>query len=191
MGRKKDIKEYNKLLRKFQAKREFVKLNRTVTEGEANIFGIILDFSDDYMHLAENEEFKFNGEVIIRMDHYDSIRFNKFDKANQRILKSEGHLSKTKPERTDVDLSSWTSIFKDLKKKDIHVIVECEDLKMPTFTIGPIISIKNKSLEVRNYDGTGKLEKKPTKIKFKDITLVKFNDEYSTVFRKYLKDSKK
>lgn len=190
MGKKKKIAAYNKLLRKYQTKRDFLKINRTVKEGEANIFGIILEFSDDFLQLAENDEFKFNGEIIIRMDHFDSIRCNKFDKTYKRILKKENQLSKRNPKRTKIDLSNWKTIFTDLKEADIHVIIECEDLKKPTFEIGPIEKINNKSVQLRNYDATGRLDKKPTRIKFKNITFVKFNEEYSTTFRKYLKQPK-
>ena len=102
-------------------------------------------------------------------------------------MKNEKQINKTKPKRTEIDLSTWNTIFVDLKKSDIHVIVECEDLKKPTFTIGPIEKINKKSVFVRNYDANGQLDKKLTKLKFKDITLVKFNDDYSKTFRKYLK----
>lgn len=192
MSKKRQIENFNQLLKKYQSKRALVKINRTVTEGEANIFGIILNTSTDFMQLAENPtDFKLDGEVIIRMDHFDSIRCNKFDKTTKRILKKENELSKEKPKRTKIDLSSWETIFSDLMKKSIHVIIECEDLTEPTFTIGPIEKVNKKSVEIRNYDATGQLNNKLSKIKYKHITLLKFNDEYSMTFRKYLKASKK
>ena len=191
MSKRKEIKKYNKMLRKYQTKREFVKIARTVTKGEANIYGVILELSDNFMHLAENDEFKFNGEVIIRMDHFDSIRCNKFDKTFRKILAAEKQLSKSKPKRTQVDLTDWASIFTDLQKSDVHVTIECEDLKKPTFTIGPIEKINKKSVDIRNYDATGQLDKKVTRTNFKNITLLKYNEEYSTTFRKYLKQPKR
>ena len=190
MGKKKEIKKYDKYLRKCQKNRDLVKINRTVTEGEADIYGVIFEFSDELMQLAEVKNFKFDGEVIIRMDHYDSIRSNAFDETCKQILIAEKQLSKAKPKWTKLNLSSWNSVCKELKKMDFHVIVECEDLKKPTFIIGPIEKINTKSVEIRNYDATGKLDKKRTKIKFKNITLLKFADEYSTTFRKYLKEPK-
>lgn len=191
MSKKKQIEKFNQLLKKYKSKRKLVKINRTVTEGESNIFGVILNTSSDFMQLVENPtDFRLDGEIIIRMDHFDSIRCNKFDKTTKRILKKENELSKEKPKRTKIDISSWESIFSDLMKKNIHAIIECEDLKEPTFTIGPIEKVNKKSVEIRNYDATGQLNNELSKIKYKDITLLKFNDAYSMTFRKYLKNPK-
>ena len=190
MGKKNKIEKYDAMLRKYCSKQEIVKIGRTVTNGKANIFGLIMRLSERFMHLIESDGFRFNGEIIITMDHYDSIRCNDFDKTIKRILKAEKQLSSSNPKRTKIELSTWKSVFTDLKNSDIHVIVECEDLKKPTFTIGPIEKINKKLVHIRNYDANGLLDKKPTKIKFKNITLVKFNDEYSKVFRKYLKQPK-
>ena len=187
MGNKKKIEKYDSMLRKYQSKKEIIKIGRTVREGKANIYGVIMGLSKQFMYLAEDDGFRFNAEIIIKTDHYDSIRCSDFEKTIKKILKSEKQLTKTKPKRTKIDLSSWNTLFIDLKKLDIHVIVECEDLKEPTFTIGPIEKISKKSVFVRNYDANGQLDKKLTKLKFEDITLVKFNDDYSKTFRKYLK----
>jgi len=164
MGKKKKLEKYEKLLEKYKTKREIVKIFRMVTNGDADIHGMILEMSEDFMHLAENDEFKFNGEVIIRMDHFDAIRCNKFDKTIKKILKGEKRITKSKPKRTSIKLNSWNSIFQDLQKRDIHVIVECEDLKDPIFNIGPIEKINEKSLEIRFYSATGKYDDKPSRI---------------------------
>lgn len=179
------------MLRKYQLKREIVKIGRTVTKGETDIYGLISGISKRFMHIVEDDGFRFNGEIIISMDHFDSIRCCDFDKTTKRILKAEKQLTNSKPKRTRIDLSTWNSVFVDLKNSDTHVIIECEDLKKPTFEIGPIEKINKKSVLVRNYDANGQLDKKPTKIKFKNITKVKFNDEYSKTFRKYLKQPKR
>jgi len=191
MGKKNKVKKYNAMLRRYLSKREIVKISRTVTNGEANVYGIITGLSERFMFLAEKDDFKFNGEIIIPTYHYDSMRCSDYEKTSKKILKAEKQLSSSKPKSTKIDLSTWKSVFLSLMKSDIHVIIECEDLKKPTFTIGPIERINNKSVAVRYYDPNGRLDKKPTKIKFKNITLVRFNDEYSKTFRKYLKQPKR
>lgn len=190
MGKKNKIAKFNRILRKYQSKRDFVQINRTVTEGEANLFGIIHSMSEDFMQLAETDEFKFNGEIIIPMNHFDSIECNKYDKFYKHIMEQENELSKSIPKPTKLDLSSWETIFTYFKKEDIHVIIECEDLHKPTFNIGPIEKVTKKSVGIRNYNALGHLEKKLTRIKYKHITLVKFKDHYSCTFRKYLKKHK-
>lgn len=188
MSRKKKIKKFNTLLDKYCSEKSLIKIYRSVTEGEANIYGIILKRSASFLHLKENDDFNLEGEVIIKMDHFDSIRYNDYDRTSEKILIKENQLNKSKLKRTKIDLNSWKSIFSNLMEKDIHVIVECENLEDPTFTIGPIEKINNKSVEIRYYDPNGKLDKKLTKLKYKHITLIKFNDNYSKTFRKYLKN---
>lgn len=177
-------------MKKYALNREYVKIFRTVTAGEANIYGIISEISDDFIQIAENDEFNFNGEIIIRRDHFDAIRCNQFEKTIKKILMAENQLTKEKPQSTSIDITSWKTIFEGLMKIDIHVIIECEDLKNPTFSIGPIQKIHHKSVEILNYDAMGHFNKKSTRINYRDITILKFNDKYSTVFRKYLKNSK-
>ena len=187
MAKKKKIEKFEKLLKRFVKNQDLIKIESTAFEGESSIYGLILKNSTDFLHLTETDEFIFNGEVIIKKDQFDSIRCNEMDIAYKEILSKEGKLKATKLKKTTVDLTDWTTIFKDLKKQDIHVIVECEDLDDPTFTIGPIENVNSKNVEIRYYDATGILDKKLTKVKFKDITLLKFNDRYSKTFRKYLK----
>jgi hypothetical protein len=189
-GKKEKLANYDKMLNKYLKKRDCVKIYREVRDGSDEIYGVISGITDSFLQIAESHEFKFNGEVIIRQDQYESIRCSKFEKTIKKILVAENEISDDKPIVTQLDLKSWDSIFTELKKQDIHVIVECEDLKDSTFAIGEIVSVGKKSVAVHNYDASGKLDKKPTLVKFKDITIVRFNDAYSMTFRKYLKQAK-
>lgn len=115
------------------------------------------------------------------------MRCNKFDKAFKRILKAEGVFNSDYGIKNKVRLNDWQTIFNDLKKHDYQIIVECEDLKEPLFVIGPIQKVNTNSVSIQYFDPTGLLDKKPTKVQFKDITLVKFDCRYINVFRKYLR----
>ncbi len=185
------LAKYDKILNKYLKKKECVKIYRDVRDGEADLLGVISGISDTFLQISEIHEFEFTGEVIIRQDHYESIRCSKFEKTTKKILTGENKLSKDSPKVTKLDLSGWASIFQELQKQDIHVIVECEDLKDSTFSIGAVVGGDKKSVDIHNYDASGRLDKKPTTVKFKDITIVRFNDNYSTTFRKYLKEPKK
>lgn len=182
MGKK---KKFDTLLEKCILTKTLVKLEREVVEGEADIAGFILDKSDQFLLVQQVEEFDLNGYAIIRKDHFSALRANEFDEVMEQILKEEGILKKKYGLKKTISLDSWTSMFETLKKKDFHVIVECEDLEEPTFTIGPVTKVGKNSVQVHFYDAIGVYDKKPTKIKFEDITLVRFGDRYSTIFRKY------
>jgi hypothetical protein len=77
-------------------------------------------------------------------------------------------------------------MLQSLKKWDYHIIVENVNKDELDFCIGPIKRINEKSLSIYYYDPTGKLDKKPTTIKFDTIRIITFGDRYSTTFRKYL-----
>jgi len=85
-------------------------------------------------------------------------------------------------------LESWKSILTQLKELDFHVIIESDHKKVLNFHIGQIVKTTNKSVFIHNYDPNGFFDKMPTKIKFKKIRTLKFDDNYSKVFRKYLKN---
>ncbi len=59
------------------------------------------------------------------------------------------------------------------------------------FWIGEIESVTDKSISIHNYNPDGLLYEKPSTIKLDTINTITFGDNYSTVFRKYLKHSKK
>jgi hypothetical protein len=181
------VKQFDGMIKVHIDKKDFVKIKRTVTEGSADISGFILQMSKDFLLIQKEEEFYLNGYGIIRKDHFDAIRCNKNDKALKRILKAEGIFNSDYGIEKKINLKDWRTIFDDLKKYDFHVIVECEDLKDPLFLIGPIKKISKNSVSIQYYNATGLLDKKPTTVKYNDITLIKFGDRYIDVFRKYLR----
>jgi hypothetical protein len=187
--KKKTIKQFDDMIKTHVNRKDFVQIKRTVTEGEANISGFILRMSKDFLLIQKEEEFFLNGYGIIRKDHFDAIRCNRFDKAFKRILKAEGIFDAEYGIKNKIRLKNWQSIFEDLMSHGYHVIVECEDLKDPLFVIGPIKRVNKSSVNIQYYDATGLLDREPTRVKYEDITLVKFDDRYINVFRKYLRKS--
>ena len=70
------------------------------------------------------------------------------------------------------------------------MITECQKENDGRFIIGPIERSNKKSLEIRYFDATGYLEKKLTKLKFKDITTIQIDTRYLNYFSKYLRGEK-
>ena len=169
-------------------KKKYVKFYRTVRAGEENISGFILDRSNDFLLIQNIEEFDLNGYYIIRKKNIDSILSSKTEKKIRQILDSENLLEKGFGLNKKIKLTSMKSIFTDLKKHDYFAIVECENIKEPTFNIGEIAKVSKKSVGIRYFSPEAIIEKQPTKIKFKEITLVKFDDRYTNIYRKYLKE---
>jgi hypothetical protein len=192
MSKKEKIDKYNAMLQKYLDNKEFVKIFRTICDKEDDLSGFILKISREFLLLQLDREFMFDGYAIIRQDDYDSIRCNKYDKTQKKIFKSEGLLDTSYGLDKNIDLTCWEDILQQLKKYDCHVIVESlnKDKDHLDFCIGPIIKVTKHTVSIHYYSPTGKLEKKPTKIKLDKIKTIKFGDRYSTIFRKYIKPQK-
>jgi len=185
-NRKNKIKEFDERLLSHIKHKDFVKIYRTGTDGAANISGFIIQMSDEFLLLQNEEEFFLNGYSIIRKERFDSIRMDETELFQRKILESEGIISLQHGLKEEINLASLSTIFSDLKKKDYYVIVECEDLEESTFTIGEISNSTRESVGIRYFAPDGVIEKEPTNIEFKDITLIKFDDRYTKLYRKYL-----
>ena len=185
---KSKIKKFDKKLKKHIKRKDFVKIYRKGIEGDADIHGFILQINKDFLLIQVEEEFTLNGYVIIRKDSFDSIRLSETEIFQRKILDKEGILKSDYGINAEINIESWSTIFKDLRQKDYFAIVECEDLKTPAFAIGEISKTSNKSVGIRYFSPQGIIDEKTTKIKYKEITLVKFDNLYTKMYRKYLRE---
>lgn len=182
--RKKAREEYDKLLKSYIENQEFIKVEREFEGEDSHVSGFMLNFSQSFIFMQKEEDFRLDGYAIVPKDRFDSIRNNKFDKAHKKILKKEGITKRDYGIKNEIDLSNWKAVFKTLKKYNYHVIVECEDLDEPTFLIGPIKRINKKSVVIHYYDATGLLDQKPSKVNYEDITIVRFDERYLILSKK-------
>ncbi|MBB4806317.1 hypothetical protein HNP38_001589 [Chryseobacterium defluvii] len=179
--------EFNKLIQKHIDKNNFVKIYLSEESPDQSIFGFILKMSDEYLMVQETYDFTLAGIKIIPQERILSIRCNPYDKTQKKIL-SEEHLLKFDQNIIHhISLRDAGTLFKSLKKQNFHCIVESTKKKKGRFSIGEILEVDDKFVFINNYDPTGKTGKKPHKISLKKIEMVTFNDNYTLIFRKYLK----
>lgn len=172
-------------------KQKFARITRTVAEDwDLTSRGFIVDFSKDFIVLQETDDFALNGFCILPKKQIKKIRYNNFDRYYDKIMAWENEKSQIGL-KTEVDLSSWKSIFKTFQNKKMTVIVECEDPDIETFTIGSVTDVTDKSVSIRYFDAAGFLDEKPTKVRFKRITSVSFDTRYADIFAKYTRKRKK
>jgi hypothetical protein len=191
MTERQKIKEYNLMLQKYIDKKAFVKLYRTVCGKEENLSGFILGMSKGFLFLQLDCDFMLNGYAIIRLDDFDSLRLSSYERTQRKIFNAEGILSTSYGFDKPLPLTSWTSILKTLKSYDIHVIIENINNDYLDFWIGEIKTVTEKSVSIHNYNPDGLFDDKPKNIKLDTISIIKFGDRYSTVFRKYTKHKTK
>lgn len=185
--KEKKIIKYEKTIQQHITKKDFVKILLNFQNIESGIYGYIQLQSKKFILLQINNEFSLDGYAIILKRKLKAIRCNKYDKTSNKIHRAEGTLQKQYKVPDFISLENWEQLFSSLKDADLHVIIECEDQEEADFFIGPLQKTGKNSVSILNYDPTGQFDKKPSKISYKDITKVTFGDQYSTVFRKYLK----
>lgn len=177
------IKQHCKELR-------FSRITRKTGQGWEEISrGYIIDHSRDFIVLQESDDFKLLGFNILPVKHIKKIRYNKNDRYYDKIMSWENQ-KKGLGVKTKINLKSWKQIFESFSKNSSSVIVECEHPDIDSFTIGEVVKVTNKSVQILNFDAAGYLDSKPTKICFKDISKVMFDDRYIKVFSKYLRKRK-
>jgi len=179
------------MLEKYIKNKSYVKIYRTVCEKEENLSGFILGMSKKCLFLQLDNEFSLDGYAVIRLDDFDSIRHSSYERTQRKIISSEGLLADGYGFEKDLPLKDWTDILKALKKYDIHVIIENIRNGELDFWIGQVTRVSAKSVSIHNYDPDGNLDEKPTAINLDTISILKFGDRYSTIFRKYLKTKRK
>ncbi|MCF1421482.1 hypothetical protein [Mangrovimonas futianensis] len=175
----------------FFENQKFARITRKIVKGWKQISrGYIVDFSHDFVVIQECDDFRLLGFNILPIKDFKKIRYNNNDKYYDKIMLLENE-KKNIGLKTKVDLKDWKTIFESLLANEKNVVVECENPKIGSFTIGPIKKVTNKSVFIQYFNATGLLDEKPTKIKFKNITKVMFDDRYIDIFSKYIRERKK
>lgn len=151
--------------------------------------GYVVDFNNDFFVLQEIDDFNVYGYSIYPLQSITEIRHNHNDKYYNKIMLWEGITDKMNyPHK--VDLTSWSTIFQSIKTLGFNVIIENENPEDNTFDIGPIVKVTDKSVRLRYFNAEGYLADDTTKIKWKYITRVQFDNRYINVFSKYLRERK-
>jgi hypothetical protein len=187
MKNKRTVMASENELQRYIDQKAFIKIYRKLFEHEENISGFILSMTKDFILIQTDNEFKLDGFAIIKKGDYERIRHSSFERTIRKIFKAEGLLNTGFGLKQQLNMESWTSIFKALKKQDVHIILESEHEDYLDFHIGPIVKVNKKSLSIHNYNPNGIYDNKPTTITFEKIRTLKFGDNYSVVFRKYIR----
>ena len=137
--------------------------------------------NDDFFYAAEETDFILNGYNIRRIKDID-FTSEREDICNE-ILKSEGLLENI--EYPKVDISSWKSIFTDLKNIGKNIIIE--DEYEGFFYIGRIEEVEDNNIIFKYFDADGVWQEQLEIINYNEITSVTFNSRYVEVFSNYLK----
>ncbi|MFA6176487.1 MAG: hypothetical protein WC765_07915 [Phycisphaerae bacterium] len=179
------MKLTNKQLEYYRRNKKLVKIERAPELGSNNIYGFILDYSDKFILLAEENDFYIDGWLIINRFYIEAIKTTKNSNYCKKILQKEGLLDDIKPPFT-INISSYNNVFRSLKKHKQIVIVEDEHPDGGVFLIGPIKKIDKGSVSIRHFTGYGEWIRARRYIKFEDISIVGLGNNYIRLCAKYI-----
>ncbi len=151
--------------------------------------GYIVDYSDNFILLQETDDFEIDGYSVIPINTISDIILSNKDKYYDKIMSLEGLVDKVQNNHK-IDLTSWNSILKSIRKIGLNVIIENENPDDMSFDIGPITRITESAVYIRYFNAQGFLDSESTKITWDLITNVRFDTRYINTFSKYLRKRK-
>lgn len=183
-------------IQKYIDSKAYLKIYRDIGNEAEDLTGFILAQSQELLLIRPDLDFLLDGFTIVRKKDVKRLRHSNSERTIKKIMKAEGFMDNILEFQKPLSLVSWTEIFKTLKKYDFHVIVETVEATAKNkegvlhFWIGPIRKVMSEAVSIHNYNNNGLLDAGPTTIKFEEIHTLKFDDRYSTIFRKYLRTPK-
>ncbi len=182
--------KFNDIITEHFLNKQFVRITREKGDFKETSNGYIVGYAPEFILLQECSDFELGGYSIIPRATITKIRYNKYDKFYDKIMRKEKVLKKV-GKKWKIDLKSWNSIFKSIQNTKLNAIIECEEPEKDYFYIGAIKDVKKKSVSILPFDAQGNWEKAATKQPYEAITKVTFDDRYVNVFSKYLAKPKK
>jgi len=176
-------------LQELVAQRRVIRLTPRHRPDE-KLYGIPLSVTDEFILLHEVHEFHLDGYLVIPLGNIKGIRLKEAEETTHRILEAEGAL-KTLGLADPVCLSSYEELFSSLHASNLLVSVEaCERVGKwieDFFVIGKVADVGTKTVSLLPFDASGHWEATPTRVPFRRVLTVTFNNEYLNVFSRYLR----
>jgi len=151
---------------------------------------IVLKVEQKYIIVADFKDFLFYGISIIPKSNIKSIRDNKYEKCENKIIRNNKEIKKAKLPKYLKNFSNITKTMKILKKLAIWPSIESinpNKNNSSAYFIGPITKIKKNSLKIYCYDAKGKWEN-IYKIKYSNISNITVTGKYEKSFNTYMKN---
>lgn len=147
------------------------------------LYCIPLKVGQDLVLVQYLYDFLIDGYKILRIKDITAIRSGDQERFSEKILCDEGILNQIQTPLVNVD--NWGTVLRDVFALEKNIVVECENLG--EFYIGRIVEVSKSTLSLLHFDPLGEWDDEPTQIIFKDISLVSFDDRYSSIMSKYTK----
>jgi hypothetical protein len=164
---------------------ELLRIERDDIDAEP-VTGFVVERGPELLLLHRLDDFDLAGYALLRLDDVTAARSEDVEAFTVRVLRDEDQLRHVGPPDPPVPVSSWGDAFEALRASRRIVIVESEEFEQEEFYIGRIVRVQDDAVVVHHFDAIGTWDDEPTAIRFADITRVRFDERYTTVFEPYV-----
>jgi hypothetical protein len=146
--------------------------------------GFILGASEELVLLQYVYDFNLDGLMVLRAEDISEIVRSKTDEFQQSLLESEGVMARI-PFDTKIDLTNWHTAISDLLSRFRLLIVECELMEEPEFSIGEILEVRGDKVVMRTFTGAANWVEVPVDLLYEEITCCQANTNYTNFYQRY------
>ena len=174
----------NDTLRRMVGARTLATFERSIPGSEI-LHGYPLQFSRRLVLLHVLREFHLDGYALLRVGDIARVRRGQSERFFARMLRQEG-VSKLVGIAHELQLSDVNSALASLKAQKKLLTVECEAPDVGEYYAGRVQRLTASTASLHTFDACGKWGAQPTRVVFDAISLVTWDNEYLSVFERYL-----
>lgn len=141
------------------------------------------------MLVKDVTNFTSDGYQILRIGDVSRVERGGSEKVMERILRNEGIVTDAAAP-FEIDLSNWRSAIGSIKAQSRNMAIEDEDPDNDLFLVGRVTRLSAKTVSIRHFDPLACWERSDRVITNSRITAVTFDDRYTTMYSKYVREPK-
>jgi hypothetical protein len=142
----------------------------------------VVDVGKDLVLVLDVTDFSNDGFQVLRIRDFSRIERGGYEKVFERILRGEGIVTEVAAP-FKIDLSNWRTAIGSVKSHSRNLIIE-DDL----FLVGRVTRLSTQTFSLRQFDALARWELSDRIIPYSRVTAITFNDRYSTLYSKYVRN---
>ena len=152
-----------------------------------NIEGFLIGWSKNYFLIQRLEEFHIDGFILLRRSDVDRLRPIATVHMWNKILREEGVTATVSNPCFKLKLAGLPTILRDIRASKQIIIVDCDYSEKSYLYIGKPDKIGTSSVSFRWFGVDGIWQSKCVSIPYVDISSIRFESEYISVYEKYVR----
>ncbi len=113
------------------------------------------------------------------------IRTGTAEQFTERVLRAEGELAAAPTVEPLPPIDDWATLFAAMSASKQVVMLECEVAGPGMLHLGPVVAVADGAVGIRPLMRDGSWDLESHLFRLQDVTRVRFQDRYSSVYAKY------